>query len=104
MKEKKQKTMIESLLEKGGEISDGEAIIILDEIRRKEGMTEVEEVLNGRLAHIKKRIINGSFNINNCKNINTNLASHIIALTQKSALLTTLNVNNTVSQPEKKRI
>ncbi|MBZ6397588.1 MULTISPECIES: hypothetical protein [Pantoea] len=98
------RTLLDEQKSKANKLSDGEAIILLDDILKRQGREEMENLFNNDMRHIKDRIINGSFDLSGCKNINTDLANEIIALTQKGALLNTLNVNNTVSQPKKKRI
>jgi predicted AAA+ superfamily ATPase len=51
---KKTKTLFEQLKDRANQLSAGEAIIVLDEINKKEGFENAVIFLNSRMKHIRQ--------------------------------------------------
>jgi len=94
---KKIKSMLDEMKDRAEILSNGEAIILLDLINKKEGFVSMLELFNRRMKHIKQQMIDGIFNLEGCKNINTQLALELIALTEKEHLTKTMQIIKTIN-------
>ncbi|MBK2957751.1 hypothetical protein FKK45_24420 [Enterobacter hormaechei] len=94
---KKTKTLFEQLKDRANQLSAGEAIIVLDEINKKEGFENAVIFLNSRMKHIRKAILKDTFTLQGCRNVNHKLANELIATVQKeqlSAIIQATTTNN----------
>ncbi|HBT4215047.1 TPA: hypothetical protein MBN31_005902, partial [Klebsiella pneumoniae] len=92
---KKTKTLFEQLKDRANQLSAGEAIIVLDEINKKEGFENAVIFLNSRMKHIREAILKDTFTLQGCRNVNQELASELIARVQQEHLLTTIQATTT---------
>ncbi|EJG8550261.1 hypothetical protein NAW97_004466 [Salmonella enterica] len=102
----KKKTMIEEMRERANKLSDGEALILLDHILKKEGQEVMISIFMNEMPQIKNRISYGGFSLNGCRNINTQLANELIAHIEREKLMVILDYdkNTIVNFPTKKRL
>lgn len=102
----KKKTIIEEMKERANKLSNGEALILLDHILKKEGQEAMISIFINKMPQIKSRIINGAFNLEGCRNINTQLAKELIAHIEREDLMVILDYdkNTIVNIPTKKRL
>lgn len=77
------KTLLDEQKSKANKLSDGEAIILLDDILKRQGREDMERLFDNDMQHIKKRIVNETFDLSGCKNINEDLAKELIAQVQR---------------------
>ncbi|HIC5082931.1 TPA: hypothetical protein ACW5MZ_004764 [Salmonella enterica subsp. enterica serovar Infantis] len=94
---KKTKTLFEQLKDRANQLSAGEAIIVLDEINKKEGFENAVIFLNSRMKHIREAILKDTFTLQGCRNVNHELANELIATVQKeqlSAIIQATTTNN----------
>ncbi|EBH0284546.1 hypothetical protein GS067_004354 [Salmonella enterica] len=98
----KHKTLIDELKNKVKVLSQGEAIILLDEINRKEGFQATIDFVSDDLPALKDDFINNTINLNGCRNINTLLINQLTAHFQNVYLKSFITITN--NKPTKKRI
>ncbi|HBZ2927750.1 hypothetical protein [Salmonella enterica] len=89
----KKKTMIEEMRERANKLSNGEALILLDHILKIEGQEAMISIFMNEMPQIKNRIIYGNFNLEGCRNINTQLANELIAYIEREKLMVILEYN-----------
>ncbi|EIS4461230.1 hypothetical protein [Enterobacter asburiae] len=99
----KQRTFIDELKAKAKVLSHGEAIILLDEINRREGFQAVIDFVSDNLPLLEKSFINKTVNLNGCRNINTVLVNQLTAHFQSVFLKTFITITNN-NNTTKKRI
>ncbi|HGS6463228.1 TPA: hypothetical protein ACMEOC_004897 [Klebsiella pneumoniae] len=75
----KNKTLIDELKSKVKVLSQGEAVILLDEINRKEGFQATIDFVSVNLPALKDSFINNTVNLNGCRNINSVLINQLTA-------------------------
>lgn len=75
----KHKTFIDELKAKAKVLSQGEAVILLDEINRREGFQATIDFVSDNLPALKDSFINNTVNLNGCRNINSVLINMLIA-------------------------
>ncbi|ELF9299918.1 hypothetical protein RNR19_004338 [Salmonella enterica] len=98
----KKKTMIEEMREKANKLSNGEALILLDHVLKREGHEAMISIFINEMPQIKSRIIYGGFNLEGCRNINTQLANELIAYIERERLLVILDSNLKESSTKKR--
>lgn len=92
----KKKTMIEEMRERANKLSNGEALILLDHILKREGQEAMISIFMNEMPQIKSRksrISYGGFNLEGCRNINTQLANELIAYIEREKLMVILESN-----------
>lgn len=99
----KKKTMIEEMREKANKLSNGEALILLDHILKREGQEAMISIFMNEMPQIKNRIIYGDFNLEGCRNINTQLAKELIAYMERERLMIIMS-SNLIENTTKKRL
>lgn len=77
------RTFLDEQKSKASKLSDGEAIILLDDILKRQGREEMKRFFDENMQHIKERIVNETFDLSGCKNINEDLAKELIAQVQR---------------------
>ncbi|MGT9287592.1 hypothetical protein [Escherichia coli] len=75
----KHKTFIDELKAKAKVLSQGEAVILLDEINRREGFQATIDFVSDNLPALRDHFINNTVNLNGCRNINTLLINQLTA-------------------------
>ncbi|EKI2395071.1 hypothetical protein PDR36_004513 [Salmonella enterica] len=98
----KNKTFIDELKSKVKVLSQGEAVILLDEINRREGFQATIDFVSNNLPALKDDFINNTINLNGCRNINTLLINQLTAHFQNVYLKSFITITN--NKPTKKRI
>ncbi|EMG6929051.1 hypothetical protein F8B49_07345 [Salmonella enterica subsp. enterica serovar Schwarzengrund] len=98
----KNKTFIDELKSKVKVLSQGEAVILLDEINRREGFQATIDFVSNNLPALKDDFINNTINLNGCRNINTLLINQLTAHFQNVYLKSFITMTN--NKPTKKRI
>lgn len=99
----KKKTMIEEMRERANKLSDGEALILLDHILKSEGQEAMISIFTNEMPQIQRRISYGDFNLEGCRNINTQLANELIAYIERERLMVIVN-SKLVENTTKKRL
>ncbi|HBZ1421639.1 TPA: hypothetical protein ACNVZU_005090 [Citrobacter freundii] len=99
----KKKTMIEEMRERANKLSDGEALILLDHILKREGQEAMISIFTNEMPQIQRRISYGDFNLEGCRNINTQLANELIAYIERERLMVIVN-SKLVENTTKKRL
>ncbi|EJH8501218.1 hypothetical protein NF468_004423 [Salmonella enterica] len=99
----KNKTMIEEMRERANKLSDGEALILLDHILKREGQEAMISIFTNEMPQIQRRISYGDFNLEGCRNINTQLANELIAYIERERLMVIVN-SKLVENTTKKRL
>ncbi|EAW2116212.1 hypothetical protein EZL79_22460 [Salmonella enterica subsp. enterica] len=97
----KHKTFIDELKAKAKVLSHGEAVILLDEINRREGFQATIDFVTDNLPELKDNLINNNINLNGCKNINTVLINQLTAHFQNvflKSFITKANNKNTIKR------
>ena len=97
------KTMFEELKDRANQLSAGEAIIVLDEIYKKQSIDDAFNFLNSNMEHIREAMLQGTFNLKGCRNINYELAKELIAKVQKQHISTVVQTTH-YAKTTKKRI
>lgn len=102
----KKKTLIDEMRSKANKLSNGEALILLDHILKREGQEAMIGVFMNEMPQIKNRISYGGFNLEGCRNINTQLANELVAHIERENLMVILDYdkNTIVNFPTKKRL
>lgn len=98
----KQKTFIDELKSKVKVLSQGEAIILLEEINRREGFQATIDFVSDNLPTLRDNFINNTINLNGCRNINTVLIKQLTAHFQNVYLKSFITTAN--NKTTKKRI
>ncbi|EBZ2429859.1 hypothetical protein D9B86_24000 [Salmonella enterica subsp. enterica serovar Thompson] len=98
----KNKTFIDELKAKAKVLSHGEAVILLDEINRREGFQATIDFVSDNLPALRDNFINNTINLNGCRNINTILINQLTAHFQNVYLKSFITITN--NKPTKKRI
>lgn len=98
----KKKAMIEEMRERASKLSNGEALILLDHVLKREGHEAMISIFINEMPQIKSRIIYGGFNLEGCRNINTQLANELIAYIERERLLVILDSNLKESSTKKR--
>ncbi|HHV3901743.1 TPA: hypothetical protein ACUJR5_005182 [Klebsiella pneumoniae] len=75
----KHKTFIDELKAKAKVLSQGEAVILLDEINRREGFQATIDFVSDNLPALRDNFINNTINLSGCRNINTLLINQLTA-------------------------
>lgn len=101
---KKTKTLFEQLKDRANQLSAGEAIIVLDEINKKEGFENAVIFLNSRMKHIIEAILKDTFTLQGCRNVNHELASELIARVQQEQLSATIQATTNNEATTRKRL
>ena len=101
---KKTKTLFEQLKDRANQLSAGEAIIVLDEINKKEGFENAVIFLNSRMKHIRKAILKDTFTLQGCRNVNLELANELIAIVQQEHLSATIQTTTNSEATTRKRL
>ncbi|EAZ8624149.1 hypothetical protein B9F50_23535 [Salmonella enterica] len=101
---KKTKTLFEQLKDRANQLSAGEAIIVLDEINKKEGFENAVIFLNSRMKHIRKAILKDTFTLQGCRNVNHKLANELIARVQQEQLSATIQATTNNEATTRKRL
>lgn len=99
----KKKTMIEEMRERANKLSNGEALILLDHILKIEGQEAMISIFMNEMPQIQRRISYGDFNLEGCRNINTQLANELIAYIERERLMVIVN-SKLVENTTKKRL
>ncbi|EAP9570877.1 TPA: hypothetical protein MC633_004334 [Raoultella planticola] len=99
----KKKTMIEEMRERANKLSNGEALILLDHFLKREGQEAMISIFMNEMPQIKSRISYGGFNLEGCRNINTQLANELIAYIERERLMVIVN-SKLVENTTKKRL
>ncbi|EIS5756642.1 hypothetical protein LZ898_004679 [Salmonella enterica] len=99
----KKKTMIEEMRERANKLSNGEALILLDHILKREGQEAMISIFTNEMPQIQRRISYGDFNLEGCRNINTQLANELIAYIEREKLMVIVNFNP-IKNTTKKRL
>ncbi|EHW7011940.1 hypothetical protein K2U42_004484 [Salmonella enterica] len=99
----KKKTMIEEMRERANKLSDGEALILLDHILKKEGQEAMISIFINEMPQIKSRIMYGGFSLEGSRNINTQLAKELVAYIERENLMVIVE-SNIKESPIKKRL
>ncbi|CHQ64296.1 Uncharacterised protein [Salmonella enterica subsp. enterica serovar Typhi] len=99
----KKKTMIEEMRERANKLSDGEALILLDHILKREGQEAMIGIFTNEMPQIQRRISYGDFNLEGCRNINTQLANELIAYIERERLMIIMS-SNLIENTTKKRL
>lgn len=97
----KYKTFIDELKAKAKVLSQGEAVILLDEINRREGFQATIDFVSDNLPALKDGFINNTVNLNGCRNINTVLINQLTAHFQNvylKSFITTANNKTTIKR------
>ncbi|AVO20100.1 hypothetical protein BKL84_28740 (plasmid) [Klebsiella pneumoniae] len=97
----KNKTFIDELKAKAKVLSHGEAVILLDEINKREGFQAVIDFISNNLPALKDNFINNTVNLNGCRNINTILVNELTAHFQNvylKSFITTANNKTTIKR------
>ncbi|ENQ3036374.1 hypothetical protein ACEOV3_004448 [Salmonella enterica subsp. enterica serovar Newport] len=97
----KNKTFIDELKAKAKVLSHGEAVILLEEINKKEGFQAVIDFVSDNLPELKENFINNTINLNGCRNINTVLVNELTAHFQNvylKSFITTVNNKTTIKR------
>lgn len=97
----KNKTFIDELKAKAKVLSHGEAVILLDEINKREGFQAVIDFVSDNLPELKESFINTTINLNGCRNINTVLVNELTAYFQNvylKSFITTANNKTTIKR------
>ncbi|EAT4092055.1 hypothetical protein HKL33_004841 [Salmonella enterica] len=89
----KKKTMIEEMRERANKLSNGEALILLDHILKREGQEAMISIFMNEMPQIKSRISYGGFNLEGCRNINTQLANELIAYIEREKIMVIVESN-----------
>lgn len=82
----KHKTFIDELKAKAKVLSQGEAVILLDEINRREGFQATIDFVSDNLPALRDNFINNTINLSGCRNINTLLINQLTAHFQNTYL------------------
>ncbi|ECI8803377.1 hypothetical protein FGK46_23205 [Salmonella enterica subsp. enterica serovar Infantis] len=98
----KNKTFIDELKAKAKVLSHGEAVILLDEINKREGFQAVIDFISNKLPALKDNFINNTVNLNGCRNINIDLVNQLTAHFQNVYLKSFITISN--DKTTKKRI
>ncbi|EBC2181895.1 hypothetical protein M2T32_25660 [Klebsiella pneumoniae] len=98
----KHKTFIDELKAKAKVLSQGEAVILLDEINRREGFQATIDFVSDNLPALRDNFINNTINLSGCRNINTVLVNELIAHFQNIYLKSFITLTNV--KTTKKRI
>ncbi|EDA5774203.1 TPA_asm: hypothetical protein GBY48_23470 [Salmonella enterica subsp. enterica serovar Infantis] len=101
---KKTKTLFEQLKDRANQLSAGEAIIVLDEINKKEGFENAVIFLNSRMKHIREAILKDTFTLQGCRNVNLELANELIAIVQQDHLSATIQPTTNSEATTRKRL
>lgn len=101
---KKTKTLLEQLKNKSNQLSAGEAIMLLDEINKKEGFENTFNFLNSRMKHVKEAILKNCFNLQGCRNVNLELADQLIAKVQHEHLSANIQATTNNEAINRKRL
>lgn len=101
---KKTKTLFEQLKDRANQLSAGEAIIVLDEINKKEGFENAVIFLNSRMKHIREAILKDTFTLQGCRNVNHELANELIARVQQEQLSATIQATTNYEATTRKRL
>lgn len=99
----KKKTMIEEMRERANKLSNGEALILLDHILKREGQEAMISIFMNEMPQIQRRISYGDFNLEGCRNINTQLANELIVYIERERLMVIVN-SKLVENTTKKRL
>lgn len=99
----KKKNMIEEMRERANKLSNGEALILLDHILKREGQEAMISIFTNEMPQIQRRISYGDFNLEGCRNINTQLANELIAYIEREKLMVIVNLNP-ITNTTKKRL
>lgn len=97
----KHKTFIDELKAKAKVLSQGEAVILLEEINRREGFPATIDFVSDNLPALKDSFIDNTVNLNGCRNINTVLVNELIAHFQNiylKSFITTANNKTTTKR------
>lgn len=97
----KNKTFIDELKAKAKVLSHGEAVILLDEINRREGFQATIDFVSDNLPALRDNFINNTTNLNGCRNINTLLINQLTAHFQNvylKSFITTVNNKTTIKR------
>lgn len=97
----KHKTFIDELKSKVKVLSQGEAVILLDEINRREGFQATIDFVSDNLPVLKHSFINNTVNLSGCRNINTLLINQLTAHFQNiylKSFITTANNKTTIKR------
>lgn len=97
-------SMIDERLSKGDKLSDGEAVIILDEIHRKKGEEDFLDALNEKLPHLKERVKEGKFDVSKAKNLNQDIVRQIIAISEKEYIYENSSIEASAESKKIKRL
>jgi len=97
-------SMIDERLSKGDKLSDGEAVIILDEIHRKKGEKDFLDTLNEKLPHLKERVKEGKFDVSKAKNLNQDIVRQIIAISEKEYIYENSSIEASAESKTTKRL
>lgn len=102
----KKKTMIEEMRERANKLSNGEALILLDHILKREGHEAMISIFLNEMPQIKNKISYGGFILEGCRNINTQLANELIAYIEREKLMVILDSDKKIiaNHPTKKRL
>ncbi|ECA3221201.1 hypothetical protein EJW37_23180 [Salmonella enterica subsp. enterica serovar Schwarzengrund] len=97
----KNKTFIDELKAKAKVLSHGEAVILLDEINRREGFQATIDFVSDNLPALRDTFINNTINLSGCRNINTLLINQLTAHFQNvylKSFITTANNKTTIKR------
>ncbi|KJN68679.1 hypothetical protein SS48_24065 [Enterobacter hormaechei subsp. xiangfangensis] len=97
----KNKTLIDELKSKVRVLSHGEAVILLDEINRREGFQATIDFVSDNLPALRDNFINNTINLSGCRNINTLLINQLTAHFQNKYLksfIPTVNNKTTIKR------
>ena len=97
----KHKTFIDELKAKAKVLSQGEAVILLDEINRREGFQATIDFVSDNLPALRDNFINNTINLSGCRNINTLLINQLTAHFQNiylKSFITTANNKTTIKR------
>ncbi|HHS9855073.1 TPA: hypothetical protein ACTW3A_004958 [Klebsiella quasipneumoniae subsp. quasipneumoniae] len=97
----KHKTFVDELKAKAKVLSQGEAVILLEEINRREGFQATIDFVSDNLPALKDSFINNTVNLNGCRNINTVLINQLTAHFQNvylKSFITTANNKTTTKR------
>lgn len=97
-------SMIDERLSNGDKLSDGEAVIILDEIHRRKGEKEFLDTLNEKLPHLKERVKEGKFDVSKAKNLNQDIVRQIIAISEKEHITENTSIETNTDSIKTKRL
>ncbi|HDH0060598.1 TPA: hypothetical protein PJI95_004617 [Salmonella enterica subsp. enterica serovar Enteritidis] len=97
----KHKIFIDELKAKAKVLSQGEAVILLDEINRREGFQATIDFVSDNLPALRDHFINNTVNLNGCRNINTLLINQLTAHFQNiylKSFIPTVNNKTTIKR------